>query len=274
MIFPRALLWNFPVIFLACLLVGCAASEPSQTPDLCQDPRIVAEIQARKMGKCIAQEKRLYRSAAGEQEIQLALVPVRTSASGDVVIVYADTFVRFANGELSNWGNLAFGDSIVRYLDKALDIQSGPVVWYRPPSAIYSDYFMHEAGILCVVYQLKHPFEGVVRICGGRQSGTASYAPGALSWRQAKERALALYRVDAGADARYDPDDLLVMVAFKRDDDGTAYYLADVRGRRFQGRHPELGIVVPRFWFYSYRVDVMGGATTSLGVREGGVLGH
>lgn len=255
------------------LLVGCGSPASARTDNMCEDPRVVAAFKARGWkDTCERHETYTYRDAAGEQKIQIVKIATGTRIVGDLIYTDSEVLVRFEDDRLENWGDAlkltlsgSHGDFYIR---QALDANSGLIDCCAPRSNMYRMYVQRDAGKVCAFYEMKHPFHGVVRDCGSPDiSGAVGYVAGAVTWRQAwamvEERAL----VEIGSHVA-PAGSIDMFLRFRRDADGTPYYLAEVRenpddATKGSGARRDK----PRFRFPAWRVEVMGGAMRFLGVR-------
>ncbi|MGE0151765.1 MAG: hypothetical protein AB7R90_04055 [Reyranellaceae bacterium] len=263
----------------ALFLAGCGSADV-RTANICDDPRIVAAFvaQGSKDG-CERHSIHTYRDFAGEQEIQVVFLPTGTRQDADVIYSIGDIYVRFEDNRLENWGDARKltalsdfqGDYYVR---EQLDAYAGLTNCCKPRSNLYRTYLQKEDGKLCRFFEMRHPFQGLGRNCGGwlASSGSVGYAPGAVTWRQARKIVEALALAQIGP--QISPAGSIGMfVTFHRDAQGTAYYLAEV-SEPVRRRNAQTGRDELRFLWHSWRVETMGGSTAFVGVREADANGQ
>jgi hypothetical protein len=256
-------------MMILCALVLVLSGERSARADVCQDPRILAELERSRDKGCrfiVAS----FRDGEEVKDIEIVYVLRERRWSFDMWADLYDLFAMLPDGDL-------------------MPLKRGWHAW-RAPSGGALDYAYRTVGIengfcctdetlvmdwgplerrgddLCVVYRMKEPLRGSFEDCDGLrdQRGKIGWADGATSWALARGLVCRRFNSDTGKPC-HSPYNLVYEPKLVAGPDGSLHYLVTVRSLGDGGANP----TVSDYVYDEYQVEVMSRTVTMLNHHDG-----
>ena len=247
-------------------LVLILSAERSARADVCQDPRILAELERSKDKGCRRLVVAPFRDGEEVKNIEIVRVLRERRWSIDYPADVYDLFAMLPSGELMPlkrgwraWRSPSL--SALNYAYSTLGIKNGicctdaTLVMDREPLERRGD-------DLCMVYRMKGPFRGSFEDCDGilDQRGEISWVDGATTWALALSLVCRRFKTDTGKPC-HSPYNFIDEPKLRAGPDGSFHYLVTVQSR--DAKDPASPV------FDEYRVEVMSRTVTLLNHRNG-----